>query len=281
MLRNNIFDEHIAARNGGAHHIAAGLYLVRNDGIGAAMHAPHAVHLDDVCACAAHVGAHGVQEVCHVHDVRLFGNVLQHGEAVCHYGGQHGVDGGAHRNRVEENFFPAQCRRRHGNHAVIHHVLRAKGREGFQMLVDGARAQITPAGHGHSARAEAPQQRAQKIIGSAHLAAELVRHTGGVDMGGIYFCRVLVQHAHAGAHGAENVQRSRHVADTGQVFNDALVRSQNGGRQNSYGSIFCPADGHFSYQRPAAANDKFLHVPITPLPSIARPGRASLFTQLL
>ena len=61
-------------------------------------------------------------------------------EPVRHNGGQHGVDGGAHRNRVEENFFPAQHRGGHFNHAVVHHVLGAKGREGLQMLVDGARA---------------------------------------------------------------------------------------------------------------------------------------------
>ena len=213
--------------------------------------------------------------------MRLFGHVFQNGEPVRHNGGQHGVDGGAHRNRVEENLFPAQHRGRHFNHAVVHHVLGAKGREGLQMLVDGARAKVTPAGHGHGALAEPPQQRAQEIIGRTHLAAQLVRHTGCADVGSIHLCRVLVQHAHPGAHRAEDIQRSRHIADAGQVFDDALVRSQNGGRQNGYGGIFGAADGHFPYQRPAAVNDKFLHVPITPLPSITRPGRASLFTQLL
>ena len=86
VLGNDVFDEHIAARDGGAHHIAAGFNLIGNDGVGAAVHAPHAVHLDDVCACPAHVGPHGVQKVRHVHNMRLFGHVFQNGEPVRHNG---------------------------------------------------------------------------------------------------------------------------------------------------------------------------------------------------
>ena len=220
------------------------------------MHLLDASDLDDVGARAAHVRAHHIQKVGNVNNVGLFGHVFQHGLALGHHSRQHGVDGGAHRNGIEKHVLAAQAVGLHTDHTVFHRVLRAEGYKRLEVLVDGARAEITAAGHGHGGFAETAQQRAQKIIRGAHLARKLVGHTCGGDMGCVDLQRVLVDDAHMRAHGAEDVHRGTDVADIGQVLDHTFTACKNGGRQDGDRRIFRAADLDFAHQRFTAVNDK-------------------------
>ena len=228
------------------------------------MHLLHTADLDDVGACAAHIGAHRVQEVGHVHDVRLLGHVLQHGHAFRHHRRQHGVDGGAHRHGVEKDMVAFQALGLHIDHAAAHGVFRAQSGEGLEMLVDGAGAQIAAAGHRHRGGAEPAQQRAQEIVAGAHLAAELVGHFGAGDAGGVDLEGVCIQHLHLCAHLVQNVHRGRHIADVGQVFDHAGTARQQRGRQNGNGCVFGAADGYLAHEGLSAGNHKFIQDPILP-----------------
>ena len=53
---------------------------------------------------------------------------------------------------------------------VLHGILCTKGSEGFQVLVNRARAQIAAARHGDLTGTKAAQQCAEKVVACAHLA---------------------------------------------------------------------------------------------------------------
>ena len=67
------------------------------------MHGGDAPHLDDVGACAPDVRAAHIQKVGQVHHMGLLGAVFQHGLALGHDGGEHGVHGGAHADLIKED----------------------------------------------------------------------------------------------------------------------------------------------------------------------------------
>ena len=60
MLGNHILHQHIAAAGSSRHHIGARLDLVRDNGVGAAVHLLHPANFNYICAGAAHIGTHRV-----------------------------------------------------------------------------------------------------------------------------------------------------------------------------------------------------------------------------
>ena len=186
MLRGDVFDEDIASGGSGSHHIAARLDLIRDDAVGAAVHPLDAAHLDDIGARAAHIRAAHIQEVCQIDDMRLLGTVLKDGLTLRHDGGKHPVHGRADADLIEEDMSAGQALLgADRDHAVVHAVLRAEGAEGLEVLVDGAGAKVTAAGHGHLRLAKAGQQRAEEVVAGAHLAGQIVRHIGAGEVGGV------------------------------------------------------------------------------------------------
>ena len=278
MLGDHVADQHVAAGHGRGHHKAARLDLVGDDGIGAAMHGLDTPDLDAVGAGAAHIRAHHVQEVGQVHDVGFLGHILQHGLALSQHGAEHGVHGSAHRHGVKEHMGALQPVALHMDTAVLHRVGRAQSGKGFQVLVDGAGAQVTAAGHGHLCRAEPAQQRPQEVIAGAHLPGQIVRHGGAADVGGVNFVAVFVEHPHPGAQRRQDAQRHQHVADGRQVFHNTNIGRQNGGRQDRNGGILGPADGYLAHQRLTALNHEFFQSANSPLrlPDVAGKGLPSV-----
>ncbi len=189
----------------------------------------------------------------------LLGAVFQHGLALGHDGGEHGVHGRAHADLVKKDpralqlFFGAD-----GDHAVIHAVLGAQSAERLQVLVDGAGPQVAAAGHGHLRPAEPGQQRAQEIIAGPHLPGQVVRHIGAHQMGGVDLVGVAVQHPHLGAQGAEDVQADGHVADVGQILDHTDTGGQDGGGQDAHRRVLRARNIDLAHQRPAACNNKLL-----------------------
>ena len=221
------------------------------------MHPLDAAHLDDIGARAAHIRAAHIQEVCQIDDMRLLGTVFKDGLALRHDGGKHPVHGRADADLIEEDMSAGQALLgADRDHAVVHAVLRAEGAEGLEVLVDGAGAKVTAAGHGHLCLAVAGQQRAEEVVAGAHLAGQIVRHIGAGEVGGVDLVGVPVQHPDLGAKDAQDLQAHRHIADIGQILNDADVTGQNGGRQNAHSRIFCARDGDRAVQGLTARNNK-------------------------
>ena len=199
MLRDDVMQRYIALGDGGGYHVAACLDLIRNDGIVAAVHLFDAMNFDNVGTGTMHVSAHHVQEVSKVHNVRLTSYVFQNSRALCQHGSQHGVHGSTDGHRVKEHMPAHQVVGLDMNLTVLHRVLSAKGGESLQMLVDGTGAEIAAAGHSDLACTKTAQQRTQEVVAGPHLAGQLVRHFGAINVGGINFIGAAADHADTGA----------------------------------------------------------------------------------
>ena len=89
MLGSDVLDEDIAAGGSGSHHIAAGLDLIRDDAVGAAVHLLYAAHLDDIGTGATDIRTAHIQEVGQIDHMGLLGAVFQNGLALGHDSGEH------------------------------------------------------------------------------------------------------------------------------------------------------------------------------------------------
>ena len=188
----------------------------------------------------------------------LFRHIFQHGLAPGQHSAEHGVHGSPHRHGIKEHMRARKLFAAHVDHAVLHRVARPQSAESLQVLVDGAGPQVAAAGHGHLRRAEAAQQRAQKVIAGPHLAGEIIRHFRAAHMGGVDLVGVFIEHAHPRAQGAQDLQRHSDIADGRQVFDHAFVRRQNGGGQDRHRRVLCAADGNLAGQGLAPVDHKFL-----------------------
>ena len=198
VLGDDIVQHDVTLCDSGGHHIAACLDLVRNDGIVAAMHLFDAVDLNDIGTGAVYISTHHVQEVGKIHDMRLTRNIFQNGRTLGQHGSQHGIHRGTNRHRVKKDMCACQMLSLDMNLAVLNGILCPEGGKGLEMLVNGARAQIAAARHGDLTGAEAPEQRAQKIVAGAHLAGQLVRYLGTFQMGRIDLIGTAADHADIG-----------------------------------------------------------------------------------
>ena len=256
MLGGDIFDQNVAAGGSSGNHVAARLDLVRDDAVSAAVHLFHAAHLDHIGAGTAHIRAAHIQEVCQINNMGLLGAVFQNGLALCHHSGEHTVHGSAHADFIKEDMGTVQFLGTHGDHAIVHAVLCTQRAEHLEVLVDGAGAQIAAAGHGHLCLAKAGEQRTQEVVAGTHLAGQIVRDVGAVQVGGVDLVGIAVQHLDAGTQGAQDLQADCHITDVRQVFDHTDICRQNGGRQNAHSRIFCTGNGNFAMQGLAARNNK-------------------------
>ena len=256
VLGGDVLHQHIAAGGRCSHHVAAGLDLVGDDAVGAAVHLLNAAHLDDIGACAAHISAAHIQEVGQIDHMGLLGTVFQNGLTLGHDSGEHTVHGSAHAHLIKEDMSAVQLVGVDGDHAVVHTVLCAQSAEHLQVLVDGAGAEVAAAGHGHLGLAEAGQQCAEEIVAGAHLAGQVVGDIGAGQMGGVDLVGVLVQHPDLSAQHAEDLEAHRHIADVRQVLDDADVRCQNGSGQDAHSCILRAGDDDFAVQGLTARNNK-------------------------
>ena len=102
--------------------------------------------------------------------MRLTGHVFKNRRAFGQDSGQHGVHRGTDGDRVKKDVPADQMLRPDVDLAVLHGILCTKGGEGFQVLVNRARAQIAAARHGDLTGTKAAQQCAEKVVACAHLA---------------------------------------------------------------------------------------------------------------
>ena len=115
MHGNDVFDQHVATRRSGSHHKRTRLDLVRDHGIGGAVQALHAHDADHIGARSLDIGAHGIEKIGQVHDVRLLGGVDDDRAPLGAHRGHHEVGRGADRDDIQIDF------------AAVQHAVRRSG----------------------------------------------------------------------------------------------------------------------------------------------------------
>ena len=250
MLGDDILHQDLAA--GGSHggHIGACLNLVGNDGVAAAPQAVHALNFNGVRAGTPDVGAHRVEEVGQVHDMRLLGSVLDDGVAFRPDGGHHDIHGSAHGDHIQIDVGALEAAGLRGSvdEAALHHDLGAKRGKALHVLVDGAHPEVAAAGHGDLRLAEAAQERTNQIIGGPHLPGQLIGGSGGADAAGVDLHCMAVDDADAGTQMLQNLQGQRHIGDLGDIFDPADPVHQQSGGNDGNGGVFGAADLYFTKQ---------------------------------
>ena len=188
--------------------------------------------------------------------MRLLGGVIDGGGALRAGGGEHHVDRAADGGHVKENISADERLRLGDDRAARGFYLRAQRAHAFDMLVDGAAADVASAGERHAGAAKARKQRADIIRRCAHAAAQIQRHVRAADGTGVHlhdaFFRVPI---HLGAEVTQRLRGNVDVLDVGQVLNHAGCAAQNGGRNDGHGCVLAAADAHGAF-KPLPAGDE-------------------------
>ena len=260
MLGDHILDQHIAAGGSSCYHIGTGFDLIGNDGIVGAVHHIHAVDLDDIGAGAADIRAHGVEEVCQIHNMRFLGNIFHDGDTLGLDRCQHHIDGSAHRYHIKVDVLAPELLAVHGHHAIVHRYIGAQGLEALDMLVNGAHtAEVAAAGQRYIGPSAAAQQRAQEIIGGTQGLCQLMGNHRFPDVGGIDLHSGFVQQAHLGAQIPQDIEKRGDIADIGDIFNDTDIPCQNSSRNDRHHRILCAADRDLALEDRASGNYILFH----------------------
>ena len=170
VLWNDALDEDIAVGGRRGHHVGPGCNLVGHHRIGAGVELLHAVDAEGVRAGALDVGAHFIEEVRHVDDVRFLRGIFDDCAAFGENRRQHHVDRRAHRHDVHVNIRRVEMIGVHFDAAVFDDHVGAEGFKAFDVLVNRAVADVAAAGQRDNRVAVAAQQRAEQIVGRAHFA---------------------------------------------------------------------------------------------------------------
>ena len=274
VARDDVVYLHLTARCRGRYHVGAGLDLVWDDGVGTAVQAVGAVYLDRVRARAAHVGAHGVEEVRKVDDVRLLRRVLDDRPAAGHGGREDDVHRRADGDLVE--IYPRAVELAvYGlgiDEAPRDLHVRAEGGHALYVLVDGPDAEIAASRHRGLGRAETAQHSADKVVGCAYLAHQVIGGIGIPHVGAVYLHRVAVYHAYLSAEVLEYRHEHVRVAYLRNIFKPAYAVHHKGGRDYGHGGVLSAADLHLSVQGLAAFNDILFQTIHLPKPWGKRPA---------
>jgi hypothetical protein len=144
ILHVRALEEHVAAGDGGRHHVRAGLDAVRDDGVVEGVQRVRllALDVDDRRARAVDLGAHLVEHAAELLHFRLASAVVERGRALREGRGHHQVLRAGHRREVENHLGTLEAPTSGlGDHvAVLEADGAPHGLEALQVLVDGARA---------------------------------------------------------------------------------------------------------------------------------------------
>ena len=259
VLRDDVFDEHVAADGCRRGHIRARLDLVGDDRIAAAVQRTHAADLDHVGARAGDLCAHGVEEVGKVDDMGLLGAVFDDGHAAAEDCGEQDVHRRADGDDIEIDMAAAQTALRGVGADIAAGLLDhgAHGLKALDMLVDGADAEVAAAGHGDVGVAEAAKLRADQVVRRADAAHELDGCGGVAGAGAVDLQRVAAVAVDLRAHIAQDLQQQTHIGDIRNVFDPARARDEQRRRQDRDRRVLGSGNGHGAGKLCAALNDVF------------------------
>ena len=126
MLRDDISDCDITARSRCGKHISARFDLVGDDAVIRPVKLLHAVNTDHIRTGTLDIGAHRIQQICHVHHMGLFRNIFQDRASLCKTGGKHHIYSSAYGNLIKINTRPYKPLGIYNDHTVLDAPYRAK-----------------------------------------------------------------------------------------------------------------------------------------------------------
>ena len=226
----------------------------------------HAFDFDDVRTGAADTGAHGVEKVGQVDHVGLLGCVFNDSSALGQDCGNHDVHRRAHRLHIQIDAVAHQTLLGGGNDLAADGLDgAAQGLKALDMLVNGAGAEITAAGHGYLSPTKTPQQRANEVVAGTDPPCLVKGRPGLPHVATVKIPGTGIHLGHCRPHGDEDIDQVMDIGDIRDVFYSTFSVDQQCCRDNGDRCVFRAADRDRSSQRFAAA-DNILGHKTAPLP---------------
>jgi hypothetical protein len=185
QFRARVFQQHVAAGHGDRHGIGAGLDAVGQHAVARAIELGHALDDDPRAASARDLGAHLVEAISDVGDLRFARGILDHGgasrEGSRHQRGMSAAD--RHLGKFDlaapQSFLGAG-----DDVSAIDLDLGAEIFERHDQKIDRARTDGAAAGHRHLRLAHARDQRRDHPEARAHARDQFIGRRGVDDVGG-------------------------------------------------------------------------------------------------
>ncbi len=259
MLRNHVLDDDIAFGDRCGKHISTRLNHVRHNAVGASVELLHSVDADHIGAGALDVRAHTVKEIGRIYHMGLLGRILDDRPPVSPRGGHHDVDGCADRHDVQKDMRAMHGFAPRDNGAVGDAHVRADRAETFQMLINGAAADIAPAGKRNLRLVVFSKKRTQQIVRGADLLDTFVIHAAVPDRRTVDPNGVTADALHMRANLADGLQKNVDIIDIRKVFQSHRLIRHDGCGQNRKRCVFRTGNLYFSNQRNTAFDDILFH----------------------
>ena len=242
MFVQNVLQQDVATGNRRRHHISAGFNPVGNHGVSRAGEVLHAFDPDRVCSGASHIGAHRIQIVGQVYDLRLLGCVFNDCPSIGQTGSHHDIFGGADAGKVKIDFCALQpFGRPRFNKAMPLNDFGAERFESFQMQInrpgaDGATARLR-----YPRLLESRQQRPHNQKRGPHLPDQFIRGLAAFDA-----CAVNKQAAWLATRIETEVLQylgdGRDIVQIRDFFNNRRGGCKQRGGNDRQHSILCATD---------------------------------------
>ena len=170
MCLDYVLHQYIAAGCGNCRHVSTRFDLVGNDGVGAAVELLHTPDLHCIRTRAGNMGAHGIEEVCQVHDVGFLGGVFNDRLSGQQTGSQNDIHRSAYADHVKTDTVATQTVGAGQEVDIIFRLIhiRTQRHKALNVLVDGPGCEIAAAGQRHISPVEPAQQRAHQIVAGTH-----------------------------------------------------------------------------------------------------------------
>ena len=138
MLGDHVFDGHIPLGHCSCKHKGSCFDLIRNDRIFRAMQLGNTFDPDHICSRSLNGGAHTVQEIGHIHYMRLLCCIFNDRLSFRHSCCQHDINGCTYRYHVHINMAAAKVLCFCYNQSMLNPHIRSQCPKALDVLVDGS-----------------------------------------------------------------------------------------------------------------------------------------------
>ncbi len=226
----------LAAGHCRSNEIGTRLDAIRNHRVVCAAQAGNPLDPDGTGSGAADAGAHRIQEIREIDDLRFAGGILQQGFALGERCRHHQVLGARNRHGIEHDMGAAQAFRPRADIAVFDDDLRAHRLQPVNVQVDRPGADGAAAGKGYFGLPEARHERSEHEDRSPHRLDQFVRGAPFGDGRRVDLHVELFVEGRPDAHALQQGYRGRHVLQLRHVANgDGLGRQQGAGKYRQRG----------------------------------------------
>ena len=270
VLHLGVLDGEVALGHGGHADEGAHLDHVGQQAVFAAVQLLHAADGEQVAPHAADAGAHAVEHLAELVDVRFAGGVHDGGGAVGQHGGHHDVGGAGDGGFVEEHVAAFEALGVDEVGAAFVFDGGAEALHADEVGVEAPAAYLVAAGLGHHGVAEAREEGTDEHDASAQGAGLLtvfgaVQHLE-VDLVGLEFEGATAFGGggdvlpHVDAQQFEQVDEAVDVAYVGDVADAYLLRGEEHGTEHLQGFVLGALGHYLAFQAPSSDDFKASHL---------------------